>query len=103
MVLEARGNEVMGLPRDGGEAVDAGPPVAPRRGADGHPDAGASTASRRPARSPRPGCRRRVLVLTTSTSTSYVYDALRAGAAGFLLKATPPDRLAEGVAHRGRR
>jgi hypothetical protein len=27
----------------------------------------------------------------------YVYDALRAGAAGFLLKATPPDRLVAGI------
>jgi DNA-binding NarL/FixJ family response regulator len=26
-----------------------------------------------------------------------VYDALAAGAAGFLLKATPPDRLVEGI------
>jgi DNA-binding NarL/FixJ family response regulator len=39
----------------------------------------------------------RVLVLTTYDLDSYVYRALRAGAAGFLLKATPPDRLVEGI------
>ena len=43
------------------------------------------------------GCPSRVLVLTTYDVDRYVYDALRAGAAGFLLKATPPDRLVEGV------
>jgi DNA-binding NarL/FixJ family response regulator len=42
-------------------------------------------------------CRARVLVLTTYDVDRYVYDALSAGAAGFLLKATPPDRLVEGV------
>jgi len=40
----------------------------------------------------------RVLVLTTYDLDTYVYGALRAGAAGFLLKATPPDRLVEGIA-----
>ncbi len=39
----------------------------------------------------------RVLVLTTYDLDSYVYGALRAGAAGFLLKATPPDRLVAGI------
>jgi DNA-binding NarL/FixJ family response regulator len=39
----------------------------------------------------------KVLVLTTYDLDSYVYEALRAGAAGFLLKSTPPDRLADGV------
>ena len=39
----------------------------------------------------------RVLVLTTYDLDGYVYDALRAGAAGFLLKATPPDRLVAGI------
>ena len=39
----------------------------------------------------------RVLVLTTYDLDTYVYDALRAGATGFLLKATPPDKLVEGV------
>ncbi len=39
----------------------------------------------------------RVLVLTTYDLDQYVYGALRAGAAGFLLKATPPDRLLAGI------
>jgi DNA-binding NarL/FixJ family response regulator len=38
-----------------------------------------------------------VLVLTTYDLDAYVYGALQAGAAGFLLKATPPDRLVEGI------
>jgi DNA-binding NarL/FixJ family response regulator len=36
-------------------------------------------------------------VLTTYDIDSYVYGALKAGAAGFLLKATPPDRLVAGI------
>jgi DNA-binding NarL/FixJ family response regulator len=43
------------------------------------------------------GSTARVLVLTTYDVDRYVYEALAAGAAGFLLKATPPDRLVEGV------
>ncbi|HSO64218.1 MAG TPA: response regulator transcription factor [Ornithinibacter sp.] len=38
-----------------------------------------------------------VLVVTTYDLDSYVYEALRAGASGFLLKATTPDRLVEGI------
>ncbi len=39
----------------------------------------------------------RVLVLTTYDLDQYVYEALKAGAAGFMLKASPPDRLAEAI------
>jgi DNA-binding NarL/FixJ family response regulator len=39
----------------------------------------------------------RVLILTTFDLDEYVYDALRAGANGFLLKDVPPDQLAAGV------
>ncbi|MFF8266674.1 response regulator [Streptomyces sp. NPDC016562] len=35
----------------------------------------------------------RVLVLTTFDQDEHVYNALRAGACGFLLKETPPERL----------
>lgn len=39
----------------------------------------------------------RVLMLTTFDMDEYVYDALRAGASGFLLKDVPADQLAAGV------
>ena len=39
----------------------------------------------------------RVLILTTFDLDDYVYDALRAGASGFLLKDTPPDELASAI------
>jgi DNA-binding NarL/FixJ family response regulator len=39
----------------------------------------------------------RVLVLTTFDLDVYVYDALQAGASGFLLKDAPPDKLFEAV------
>jgi DNA-binding NarL/FixJ family response regulator len=39
----------------------------------------------------------RVLVLTTYDLDEYVFDALQAGASGFLLKDTPPDQLADGI------
>jgi DNA-binding NarL/FixJ family response regulator len=39
----------------------------------------------------------RVLVLTTYGLDEYVYEALQAGAAGFLLKTDPPKRLVEAV------
>jgi DNA-binding NarL/FixJ family response regulator len=35
----------------------------------------------------------RVLILTTFDLDEYVYDALRAGASGFMLKDAPPDEL----------
>ncbi len=39
----------------------------------------------------------RVLVLTTFDLDEYVYDALRAGAAGFLLKDAPKDALVQAI------
>ncbi|HEX4906597.1 MAG TPA: response regulator transcription factor [Acidimicrobiales bacterium] len=39
----------------------------------------------------------RILILTTFDLDEYVYDALRAGASGFLLKDTPPEELARAV------
>jgi DNA-binding NarL/FixJ family response regulator len=39
----------------------------------------------------------RVLVLTTFDADEIVYDAMRAGASGFLLKSAPPAQLVDGV------
>lgn len=39
----------------------------------------------------------RVIVLTTFERDEYVFEALRAGASGFLLKDTPPARLLEAI------
>jgi DNA-binding NarL/FixJ family response regulator len=39
----------------------------------------------------------RVLILTTFGLDSYVYDALRAGASGFMLKDAPPEEIAAAV------
>jgi len=43
------------------------------------------------------GLRTRVVILTTYGAEQYVYEALRAGAAGFLLKTDSPERLVDGV------
>jgi DNA-binding NarL/FixJ family response regulator len=39
----------------------------------------------------------RVLMLTTFDLNEYVYEALRAGASGFLLKDVPPEQLVAGI------
>ncbi len=96
LVLEARGCEVVGTAGDGREAVevvrrtepdvvlmDIRMPVLDGIAATRQLTAGGSSS--------------KVLVLTTYDLDRYVYDALGAGAAGFLLKATPPDRLVEGI------
>ena len=44
------------------------------------------------------GLRTRVLVLTTYDLDDVVYEALRAGAAGFMLKASPIERLVDAIA-----
>src|SRR6516164_10521832 len=45
---------------------------------------------------PRPA---RVVILTTYDLDEYVFDALAAGASGFLLKDVPPEDLVQGVRH----
>ncbi|HET8952051.1 MAG TPA: response regulator transcription factor, partial [Solirubrobacteraceae bacterium] len=39
----------------------------------------------------------KVLVLTTFDLDEYVYEAVRAGAGGFLLKSAPPQQLVQGI------
>ena len=51
-------------------------------------------ATRRSAKPREPP---KVLVLTTFDLDEYVYEAIRAGASGFLLKSTPPQQLVGGV------
>lgn len=51
------------------------------------------TALRRLTAEPRPA----VIVLTTFRTDAVVLDALRAGAAGFLLKHTPPEQIVDAV------
>ena len=95
--------EVVGQAGDGREATWLARELTPRRGADGHPDAGAGRAGRHPAdRRSRATASRaapivKVIVLTTYDLDEYVYEALRAGACGFLLKHAPPEELLLGV------
>lgn len=96
LVLEARGCTVVGVAGDGREAVE----VVRRTAPDvvlmdvRMPVLDGIAATRELTRA---GIASRVLVLTTYDLDRYVYDALAAGAAGFLLKAAPPDRLVEGI------
>ena len=43
------------------------------------------------------GIHTKVVMLTTFDMDEYVYDALRAGASGFLLKDVPPEQLVAGI------
>ena len=96
MVLEARGLEVLGVAEDGRQAVELVQRTSPdvvlmdiRMPVLDGIAATRELVSRSVAT--------RVLVLTTYDLDEYVYGALRAGASGFLLKATPTERLVEGI------
>jgi DNA-binding NarL/FixJ family response regulator len=88
--------EVVGEAGDGHEAVTAAEELRPdvvlmdirMPGVDG------IEATRRLAAR---GIAARVLVLTTFDVDDYVYEAMKAGASGFLLKTAPPRQLAEAV------
>jgi DNA-binding NarL/FixJ family response regulator len=58
------------------------------------PDMDGIAATRELSRFPKPP---RVVILTTFDHDDHVYDALRAGATGFLLKTTPPERLVAAI------
>ena len=45
----------------------------------------------------KPGRACRIIILTTFDLDEYVYEALRAGASGFLLKDTPPEQLVSAI------
>jgi DNA-binding NarL/FixJ family response regulator len=59
------------------------------------PDLDGIEATQRLLAGPRPTPK--VLVLTTFDLDDYVYEAIRAGASGFLLKTMPPHQLVEGI------
>ena len=97
-MLDAQGDmQVVGEAPDGIEAVDAAIAL--------HPDvvvmdirmprlAGIEATRRIAAQGENAP---RVLVLTTFDLDEYVFEALRAGAGGFMLKDAPPGQLAEAV------
>jgi DNA-binding NarL/FixJ family response regulator len=95
-LLEARGIEVLGEAEHGRAAVEASRTLRPdvlvmdiRM-----PIMDGISATREIVAAALPT---RVLVLTTYDLDEYVYEALRAGAAGFMLKASPPDRLVDAI------
>ena len=96
LILEAAGIEVAGEAADGRAAID----MAERLKPDvllmdiRMPVLDGIEATRRLARE-QPSVK--VLVLTTYGADEYVYEALRAGAAGFLLKMDSPPRLVDAV------
>jgi DNA-binding NarL/FixJ family response regulator len=95
-LLEARGVKVVAEAANGREAVD----VARLRRPDvlvmdiRMPLMDGIAATREIVTA---GIPTRVLILTTYDLDQYVYEALKAGAGGFMLKASPPERLAEAI------
>ena len=98
MILDSEEDiEVIGEASDGREAIDAVARITPdvilmdiRM-----PNLDGLEATRRilDGRTDGP----RVLMLTTFDLDEYVYEALRAGASGFMLKDTPPEQLVEAI------
>jgi DNA-binding NarL/FixJ family response regulator len=97
MILEAQPDlEVVGEAGDGSAAIDAVRSLRPdvvlmdvrMPGVDG------IEATRRLTEAGVPG---KIVILTTYDLDEYVFDALAAGASGFLLKHVPPEELVRGV------
>jgi DNA-binding NarL/FixJ family response regulator len=96
LILELAGFEIAGEASDGREALELARAAQPdvvlmdvrMPGMDG------IEATRRIAQAGLPS---RVLMLTTFDLDEYVYEALRAGASGFLLKDAGRERLVEAV------
>jgi DNA-binding NarL/FixJ family response regulator len=97
MILDARDDiEVVGEAEDGREVIEAARLLDPdvilmdvRM-----PNVDGVEATRRLVAS---GSRARILILTTFDLDEYVYEALRAGASGFLLKDVHPPQLADAI------
>jgi DNA-binding NarL/FixJ family response regulator len=88
--------EVVGLAQDGAEAVE--------RAAAAHPDlilmdlkmpGMTGIEATRRIRAQQPGTK--VLVLTTYDDDEWIFDAIRAGASGYLLKDTPREKVVEAI------
>ncbi|HEX4778118.1 MAG TPA: response regulator transcription factor [Acidimicrobiia bacterium] len=97
LLRSADGIDVVGEAADGREAVE----IAARERPDvvlmdiRMPEMDGLEATRRITGDP--ACATRVLILTTFDLDEYVFEALRAGASGFLLKDTLPDDLLAAV------
>jgi len=101
MILESEPDiEIVGEAADGAEAVDVARELTPdvvlmdiRM-----PNLDGLEATRRLlAESVNGAVAPRVLMLTTFDLDEYVYEALRAGASGFMLKDTPPEQLVDAI------
>jgi DNA-binding NarL/FixJ family response regulator len=100
MLLEAEPDvDVVGDATNGREALDAVARLRPdvilmdiRM-----PELDGLEATRRVLAAAPPDGGPRVLILTTFDLDEYVYEALRAGASGFLLKDAPPEQLLEAI------
>jgi len=98
MILEAEEDlEVVGEASDGGEALDEVRRLRPdvvlmdvRM-----PDLDGIEATRRLMADAEAATK--VVMLTTFDMDEYVYEALQAGASGFLLKDVPPEQLVDGI------
>lgn len=88
--------EIVGLAQDGAEAVDLSAAKSPDLVLMDlkMPGINGVEATRR-IRAQNPGIK--VLVLTTYDDDEWVFDAIRAGASGYLLKDTPREKVVEAI------